>query len=187
MRYFRLMLSKIIKEKVEQRFGNQLRYSKQCDALALHVSKECRTSVSASTLRRLLGFVKGTGEPRLYTLDIIAMYIGHKDWEHLLASFEKGEPEKEISLEKLSPHQIKSGQGIKITYQPGKIIELKKIGQSFQVVNSNEKKLILNDEIKFHTLELHYPVTFTNLFREGNSMGRLQLATVSGVTSIRKV
>ena len=181
------MLSKIIKEKVEQRFGHQLRYSKQCDALAQHVSKECKTSVSPSTLRRLLGFVKGTGEPRLYTLDIIAMYVGHKNWEQLLASFEKGEPEKEISLDRLSPQQIKNGQVIKITYQPGKIIELKKVGQVFQVVNSNEKKLLLNDEVKFRSLELHYPLTFSNLFREEISLGRLQLAAVSGITSIRKV
>ena len=181
------MLSKIIKEKIEQRFGHSLRYSKQCDALAQHVSKECKTSVSASTLRRLLGFVQGTGEPRLYTLDIIATYIGHKDWEQLLASFDKGGPEKEITLDRLSPKQIRNGQAVKISYQPGKKIEIQKQGSAFLILSSNDRKLSAGDEVKFGAVELHYPLTFTGILRKGESIGKIQIATVSGITSIRKL
>jgi hypothetical protein len=90
-------------------------------------------------------------------------------------------------MERLKPEQIKRGETVELKYQPGKVIELKKIENIFAVVSSNEKRLQLNDEVKFNLLELHYPLTFTHLIREGKSLGKFQLAMVSGITSIRKI
>lgn len=164
-----------------------MRYPKDCEALAQHISHHCKTRISGSTLRRLYGFVKGVREPRLYTLDIIAQYLGYKSWEQLLHSFEKEERQSEKIIERLSPQQVKAGQVVEICYEPKKVIELKKQGNTFHVVSSNEKKLQLNDEVQFKQLELHYPLTFTHVIRQGSSVGRLQVATVSGVTAIGKV
>ena len=180
------MLSKLIKEKIHHRFGQEIRYSKDCDTLASHISQSCKARVSGSTVRRLYGFVKGIREQRQYTLDIISEYLGHKNWDELLISFEKTETVSEKILERLTPLQIKSGQTVQINYEPRKQIEVKKHGKIFQVVSTNEKKLLLNDEVKFQLLELHYPLTFTHVIRQGNSIGRLQLATVSGIVSIRR-
>ncbi|MFN8323982.1 MAG: hypothetical protein U0T74_15060 [Chitinophagales bacterium] len=181
------MLSKIIKEKIHHRFGNEVRYPKDCESLAQHISHHCKTPISGSTLRRLYGFVKGIQEPRQYTLDIIAQYLGHKGWPQLLASLEGTEQETEKLLEKLKPEQIRKGQSVVLTYEPAKKIELRKSGTTFLVVSSNEKKLHLNDEVRFRVLELHYPLTFTYLLRNGESIGRVQLAIVSGIISIQKL
>lgn len=180
------MLSKIIKEKIHHRFGNEVRYPKDCEVLAQHISHHCKTQISGSTLRRLYGFVKGVREPRLYTLDIIAEYLGYKSWEQLLKSFEKDETHGEKVIERLSPQQIKSGHVVVISYEPKKVVELKKHGNIFIVVSSNEKKLHLNDEVKFVLLELHYPLTFTHVIRQGSSVGRVQVASVSGIVHIDK-
>ena len=181
------MLSKLVKEKIQQRFGQEIRYPKDCEPLAQHISQVCKTRVSASTLLRLYGFVKGIREPRLYTLDILAEYLGHKGWQELMASFEKQSEAPVKILEQLKPQQIKKGQTVELKYQPGKVIELKKIENVFTVVSTNEKRLQLNDEVKFNLLELHHPLTFVHLIREGKSLGRFQLAMVSGITSIRKI
>ena len=181
------MLSKLVKDKIHQRFGQVIRYPKDCEPLAIHISQSCKTRISGSTLRRLYGFVKGIREPRLYTLDIIAEYLGHQGWDQLISSFDKEKEVAEKSLERLRPEQIKAGHTIRITYEPGKIIEIRKTGAAIQVVSSNEKKLAANDEVKFKLLELHYPITFTHVFRQGESIGRMQVGTVSGVTAIKKV
>jgi len=181
------MLSKLIKQKIEERLGQTVRYPKDCDRLADHITEVCRASLSASTLRRLMGFVKGMNEPRLYTLDVIAEYLGHKGWRELLASLEPGASEPEPVIDKLEPEQVKNGQVICLTYEPAKVIEIRKASGSLQVVSSNEKRLLLNDEVRFRQLELHYPLTFTHHFRQGASLGKLQLATVSGITSIKRV
>lgn len=182
------MLSKVIKEKLNQRFaqGQGVRYPKDCDSLAAHISQACKTHISGSTLRRLFGFVRGVHEPRQYTLDILAEYLGYKSWQLLLNSFEKEELREEKIIERLTPQQIKAGQIVTVSYEPRKVIELKRHGKSFYVLSTNEKKLQLNDEVKYKLLELHYPLTFTHVIRQGSSIGRLQVAAVSGITCIEK-
>ena len=177
----------LVKQKIEERLGQAVRYPKDCDRLTDHISEMCKARISASTIRRLMGFVNGMSEPRLYTLDVIAEYLGYKGWDELLASFEPAGDELEPVIEKLDPEQVKNGQAIQLTYEPAKVIEIKKVRGTLQVVTSNEKRLLLNDDVRFRLLELHYPLTFTHHFRGGNSLGKLQLATVSGITSIKRV
>lgn len=181
------MLSPLIKQKIEERLGQAVRYPKDCDQLASNISEVCQATLSASTLRRLMGFVNGMNEPRLYTLDVIAEYLGHKGWDELLASFEPACGEHEPVIEKLDPDQLKNGQVIRLTYGPAKVIDIRKVGGMLQVLTSNEKRVMVNDEVRFKLLELHYPLTLTHHFRQGNSLGKLQLATVSGITSIKRV
>ena len=52
------MLSKITLNDIEQRFGKTVRYTTDCEALAGHISMETKQRVSASTVKRLLGFIK---------------------------------------------------------------------------------------------------------------------------------
>jgi len=172
---------------IEERFGHPVRYSKQCEALASHISEVCGTTLSASTLRRLLGFMKaGKQEPRLYTLDLIANYLGYKTWDKLFASFDKEGATQEKFIDKLKPEQVKKGETVQINYAPGKNIEIRKLGELFKVISSNDKKVLVNDEVKFTIAELHYPLAFTDIQRQGNSIGGLQVATVSGITSLKK-
>jgi len=184
--HLRIMLSKLIKEKIEARFGKDIRYPKDCEALANHISESCRTRISSSTLLRLYGFVKGIREPRLHTLDIVAEYLGYKSWEELIASFDKKEAVQKKTIEKLKPENIKINQTVQIGYEPNRTIEFKKAGTIFRIVSSNERRLLLNDEIKFSVIELHYPLTLTHVIREGKSIGKVQVASVSGVTQITK-
>ena len=181
---FGVMLSKLIRQKIEEKFGHSLRYSKQCDTLAAHIQEVCKLTISPSTLRRLLGFVKNKAQPRDYSLDILAAYVGHKSWTHLLAALDSGGNKPEKAIEKLKPAQVKKGQAIQITYEPGKEIVIKKNGSTFNIVASNDKKMQVNDEVNFMIVELHYPLTLTHFLREGKSLGRVQVATVSGVTKI---
>ena len=97
------MLSKLIRQKIDERFkerhGTALRYSKQCDALAAHIQEVCKTTISPSTLRRLLGFVKNTFQPREYSLDLLAEYVGYKSWTNLLKSLEHDDGEEVKMIE----------------------------------------------------------------------------------------
>jgi hypothetical protein len=83
------MITAAIRQKIEARYGRPLRYSKDCEGLANSINKFCHERVSVTTLKRLFGFAKSVVQPRLYTLDVIAVYIGYKDWSSLLANIEK--------------------------------------------------------------------------------------------------
>jgi hypothetical protein len=146
----------------------------------------CKTTISPSTLRRLLGFVKNTFQPREYSLDILAEYVGYKSWAQLLKSLEHDEGETAKAIEKLTPRQVKTGQTVQVSFEPGRQVSIKREGTTYRVTTSNEKKLLHGDEVEFRIIELHYPLTFARVVRGGKDIGRVQVATFSGVTSITK-
>jgi hypothetical protein len=182
------MLSKLIKDKIHTKFGQTVRYPKDCNGLAEHISTACKTKISASTMKRLYGFVKGSSqEPRIYTLDIISSYLGYKGWEQLVQSLDNSGERETKEIEKLKPEQIGKGQSVILSYEPGKKIEIQRQGNAFLIICSNDRKIIFSDEVKFGVVELHYPLTFASLIRKGENLGKLQIASVSGITSIRKL
>jgi hypothetical protein len=73
-------LSPPIKQQIELRFGQPIRYSKDCENLAIHISSACREGISPTTLKRLFGFAKPITTPREYTLDVLANYLGYASW-----------------------------------------------------------------------------------------------------------
>jgi N-acetylneuraminic acid mutarotase len=76
------MLDETIKKKIEVQYGHSIRYSKDCEALAAHISTKVGLNISASTVKRLFGFVKSTSKPTKYTLDIIAHYLEVETIKH---------------------------------------------------------------------------------------------------------
>ncbi len=77
------MIHEDLLAKIEVRFGRSIRYSKDCDALAVDIIFHTGCRISASTLKRVLGFGDNYIIPRLYTLDAIAKYIGYDSWNDL--------------------------------------------------------------------------------------------------------
>ena len=185
------MLSKVIKNMVEQKFGHQIRYPRDCDALALHISTVCKTGLSGSTLKRLFGFTKrkGNEQPRLYTLDIISDYLGHKGWEELATKLIKGDVDTNfVAMDELLPSKLKKGETIQIGYEPGKEITLQYMGKGqFSVTASNDGKLCVMDVVKFQKAVLHYPLMINEVTHTGNNAGQYIAGRISGITYIRKI
>jgi len=56
----------------------ELRYSKDYIGLASDIKQTTNRGISHATLHR---FVKGNTIPNLYTLDVIAQYLGFENWD----------------------------------------------------------------------------------------------------------
>src|ERR1700733_13556079 len=118
------MLSEIIKHKIEQKAGQRIRYSRDCDSLAEKILSECKCSISRSTLRRLFGFVKSTKEPRIYTLDILASYIGYGTWDELLLSLNARAATAKKEIIELKPQRLKRGEKFELSYKPDTVLQV---------------------------------------------------------------
>lgn len=77
------MLNDLIIKKIEEKYGQQICYSKDCETLAIQISAQAGGNISTSTVKRLFGFVKTSSNPNQYTLDIVAKYLEYKDWNEL--------------------------------------------------------------------------------------------------------
>ena len=62
---------------------------KDFNFLSEHIFEENHTRISPSTLKRIWGYLQNDNTPRSTSLNILANYVGYKDWDDFLASAEK--------------------------------------------------------------------------------------------------
>ena len=176
---------------IEDKFGQPVRYPRDCDALSSHISKMCKTGLSSSTLKRLFGFTrsKGNEQPRLYTLDIISNYLGHKGWEDLSGKLMVSDPPSDYTeLEELIPEKIKKGDAILLGYEQDKELSLRYLGkQQFEVIESQEPGIKPQSIVKFKKAVAHYALPISEVVSDNENTGPYVLGKVSGITYIRKL
>jgi hypothetical protein len=179
------MLSDIIQQKIEERFGKPIVYPKDCEALAATITTECKDHISASTLKRLYGFVKGTDQARQSTLDVLAKYLGAQNWETLIRSFGNALHSEFTSLNEITIENIEKGKTILLGYFPDRNLSLKYLGkQQFEVITSENSKLTKGDILTAFHFVLGYPLLIENVKRNGKDLGQYIAGKSSGLTHI---
>lgn len=181
------MLSPVIKNKIQARYKHEIKYAKQCEALAAHISLICKCKISASTIKRLWGFIKGPETtPRLWTLDIIAEYIGgYKCWEELQNDLAGNKSVKNERVEYVDCSLLKPGNKLSVLFGKTIFLKIECIGKNwFLLQEENKTSLKLNDEIELEKIQIELPVTIKRIKRNGTMSKGFILGAVTGVTEI---
>jgi hypothetical protein len=90
---------KILINKLQERFGREVRFSYECEELSNHIFECIRIRVSAQTLRRLFGYIKDEVKTSNRILNYLASYCGFEDYNSLINS-------KNTSLDTKNINQI---------------------------------------------------------------------------------
>jgi hypothetical protein len=181
------MLSKVIKEKIEERFGQKILYARQCDGLAAHIEAVCKCPISASTLKRLLGFIQKEKEtrPREWTLDLLAQYCGYRSWIDLQDDLSGNSQRKKSRIESVNCLLLKPGITLHIQLGRFSFIELRCEGKGqFLVTGVNKAILNVNDKVIIETVKLDHPILVRKHIRHGITSTDLIIGDLTGVTGI---
>ena len=182
------MLSEIIKKRIEEKSGIKVLYSRDCDILANKISVESNCRISSSTVRRLYGFTTGTKEARVYTLDVISNYLGFSTWDDLIKPLDPNESIKTNIITELKTNKLKIGDRYEYKFKPDAEVTIEFIGKSsFKVISSKRSQLKNGDTFTASVLTLHHPLFILNVERNGESVGKVIEAKVSGLTHISKI
>lgn len=182
------MLSPIIREQIENKFGKSIRYHSDCEGLSIEIEKSTRQKISLNTLKRLFGFIDGVTEPRLYTLDTIALFLGFSNWDVYLLSLDQSGNSGFNSLNEISIDSLQLSDVIQFNYEPDR--EVKVVYEStnhFKVIFANNSKLKVNDLLEITHFVLSYPLVILNVEREGKSLGRFTAGRAGGLTLLKIV
>lgn len=182
------MSFKIIKDKIEDKFGAEIRYAKDCDVLAEIISNETKQPISGSTLKRFFGIIPGVNEPRLYTLDLISKYIGYKNYDDFADHIQKNQASKFETCKEININNLKAREKIKFEYEPERLVIAEYESNSqFRIIESVNSKLQVNDVVKFNQIVLNYPLFINEVIRENKNLGGFTAGTISGITSLEKM
>lgn len=138
-----------LKRIVEDRYGRKLETTTDFEVFSLYATKKTGRDISPSTLKRLWGYVNDSHKPRVFTLDILAQYIGHRnyseftEWLHSSIRFNSAF----FDAPQISSGDIAEGTNIKIGWSPNRQVVLKYLGYSqYEVIESLNSKLQVGDK-----------------------------------------
>ncbi len=178
-----MKLSPYITDLLSKQCGRELTTPNDCTMLTLDIESRTGEHVGVNTLKRLLGFIDDEREPRITTLNIIARYLGHNDWEALkLLDDEAGNSYFNESMTELHAAQLKPGAMIEITYLPNRRVVIKFLGDnSFTVMESENGKLRVGDSLRLDHIVRGYPLLVSEVVRDGTSLGTFTAGKAQGI------
>ena len=182
------MLSPVIKEHIEKKLGKSIRYHSDLEFLCIEIEKVTKQKISLNTLKRLFGFITGVSEPRLYTLDTIALYLGFTNWDVYLLSLDQSGNSSFNSLQEIKIESLPVSSIVEFGYEPDRMVQIRYEGDNqFKVITSKNSKLLVNDLLELTHFVLNYPLIILNVIREGKDMGRFTAGKVGGLTVLKLI
>lgn len=184
------MISGVIRKRIEDKFGQTIKYSKDCDSLSRAIYSKSKATVSASTLKRLFGFIKGTQDyqPRAFTLDALAAFLDQSSWEELLSDILDDKPKKEQRIESIDCAALKRSAKFHIEFGLVSYIDIEHVGKGkFRLLSHDKSGLVQGDILEISKVELNVPLLIKHIKRNELTLTGLILGKVTGTTLIKKL
>ena len=182
------MISKLIQEKVEERFGKPIRYAKDCEVLSVSIHAFTGEKISCSTVKRLFGLIESDNEPRLYTLDILAQYLGYINYDNLLQEFNPNQSDLSQSIETIASKDLKIGDTIRVKYSPNRFLAANCVEVGvFRIMESNDPKILQDELLTFNNIGRNLPLFASWRSSKNGNAKNIVLGKISGITSIERI
>lgn len=189
-----MILSVVTKQHIEEKLRKVIRYPSDYDQLAYDIERITKQRISTNTLKRLLGAIESVKEPRLFTLDVIAQYLGFENWDVYVVSlskegnsqFDKSTVPDDNLCQEILIEELPQGAKIEFQYYPDRKIVLQHIeNKTFKVIGSSNSKLRVDDVVEVSNFYLNYPLIISSVMRNGVNIGRFTAGKISGLTYLK--
>lgn len=176
-----------LKQFMERRCGRTIVSASDFDWLVLDFKAKTGETISKNTLKRLLGFLEYDGKSfRPSTLNVVARYLGFKDWSELEMAGSDGVSVFGDNPDVLNSGNLAVGDVVTVLYRPNHKIVFEYQGDDrFVVVKSENSKLQEADIATIHQLVLGYPLQATDVERSGKSLGEYSSTKIGEITDIK--
>lgn len=163
-------LNYLLKE-VEKHYGRPLKTSANFEALSIVIERDLGEIISASTLKRLWGYVSLRPTPRMNTLNVLSKFIGKRDFATFCQNILDDEfnVSEFFTTKNICSSDLDKGTEIILGWAPNRIVLLRYDGQStYTVMKSENSKLLTGDQFQAESFMLGYPLYIPRILRNGN-------------------
>ena len=163
-----------LRREIETAVNRRIATPKDFDALREMIFSRLHILVSATTLKRIWGYIDDNVSTRRGTLDILARYLGYADFE----AFENGATADggELSSNPIMSRridvdeQLQPGDLLRLTWQPGRVCDVEYRGERlFCVVASQNTRLCAGNTFKCSLMIEDEPLYIDNLIVDGKA------------------
>lgn len=181
-------LNSLLKE-VEKAYGRRLATTTDFESLSVVIEHEIGELLSASTLKRLWGYVGDRRTPRGDTLDILSRYCGKKDFREFCAWLveESGVDSQFITTSYIRSCDLGVGDNLSLGWAPNRLVWVTHLeGDRFRVLSGGESKLKSGDEFEVDAFMLGFPLYIAAVYRGGEILPAYVAGRVHGLSVLEK-
>lgn len=127
---------------IEQKYGKTLSTTTDFEEFSVSLGHKTGQSVSPSTLKRLWGYVNDSHKPRIYTLNILAQYLGHVSFDAFVSWLKTSTRYNSsfFNAKQLISSELDAGMEVEIGWSPNRLVRLRYLGDSRYEVESSQNK-----------------------------------------------
>ncbi|MBR3081212.1 MAG: hypothetical protein IKH01_15610 [Prevotella sp.] len=162
--------------KVEQKVGHQMQSAQDFAWLSDHIWETVHQKISVNTLKRLWGYLLDEQQvrPMRHTLDVLARYVGYKDYSTLqsavVAQKSDGNPSDRVRVNHLETKLYGKGLKVELTWKPDRRMLIEKIddrGVAFRILEAEKTKLSVDDTFDCPLIIENEALYLNNLVHQG--------------------
>lgn len=152
---------------IERLAGREMKTPRDFDWLSDLIAERTRERISASTLKRLWGYLNNDVQPRAFTVDVLARFVGYDSYSAFCER--SGEAESNAVLSRrLAADELQIGQRVKLTWQPDRVCVVECLGEArFVVREAANTKLSVGDMFTCHLFIEREPLFLDHLVHRG--------------------
>lgn len=157
----------LLKE-VEVKYGRKVNTSTDFESLSVVIERDINEYISASTLKRLWGYVSLKPAPRVATLDVLSRFCGYGNFADYREQL-KERPDSVsdfFSATCVAAADLAAGDRVLIGWEPNRLVTLRYEGEGrFIVLESQNSKLLEGDCFRVTQFLLGYPLYIDHIDR----------------------
>lgn len=159
---------KLLCKKIEERYGQPIETTEDFERLSNDIRDVTKERLSVSTLKRAFGRVASSRRRRDTTLNILAQYIGFRDWKDYLFILKSsiGEESDFKAINAIAIDRLAIGEQLKISWLPNREIYVEYLGdKKFIIRKAVNTKLLQGDTIEIELLAPGEPMFISRITR----------------------
>ena len=176
-----------ILRRMREKAGLQMNRSADFDVLSQAIADETGERLGVNTLKRLFGFRMAAVVPRLSTMDIVARYLGSRDYDSLKKQLGY---DADISMfgsvDCIDVHDLENGAQVRVSYDPGRVFLLTYLGDFRFIVNEAEGSVNIRrgDILTITQLAAGHRLIVGAVCRDGVDLGAYEAARYRGIRAV---
>ena len=171
-------------EAVERSSGRKLETPRDFEYLNECLQSRLHATVSVSTLKRLWGYVANPFQPSMYTLNVLARFVGYDGWEQ----FVDGRSDVKASSDRILTERVNVlsdllvGDRLRLVWAPDRVCVVRYLGSlRFEVEASQATRLQPGDTFECGLLIEGEPLYLDNLCQPGQELSGYVCGQVAGI------
>lgn len=173
---------------VEKKYGRRVATTTDFESLSVVIEHQIGELISSSTLKRLWGYVSLNPTPRIATLDVLARFVGHRDFKTFCQYLSESNlySSNFFSARCQTVAELAKGVVVQIGWAPNRLVKLSYLGDyQFEVLSSENSQLKEGDRFELSEIIVGYPLYISRILRDGTYTPSYVAGQIDGINLLK--